>query len=67
MFTTTDGREPEHAGLQHPRGMRSVEPMRSFRPSCVLIGVVMPPFELLALLIRRFFVSGARAPDSSRI
>jgi hypothetical protein len=35
--------------------------MKSFCPSCMLIGLVMLPFELFARLIRRVFADGPHA------
>jgi hypothetical protein len=46
--------------------MCSVGLMTSFCPSCVLVGLIVLPFELLFRLIKRAISSGARDAGSPR-
>jgi len=46
--------------------MCSVGLIRSFCPSCMLLGILMLPLELLVRLIRRVVISGSRSYDDSR-
>jgi len=48
-------------------GLCSVGLMKSFCPSCMLIGLVMLPFELLVRMLRRVFVGRAHPTDGARL
>jgi len=62
----------EHAQIQHPdseranascpSGLCSVGLLKSLCPSCMLIGLVMLPFEVVARALRRL-ISGRPAGD----
>jgi len=66
LFTMTGGGKPEQASPQCPDGIRPVGLLRSFCPSCMLIGVVMPSFDRPTLLIRQVVPRRPYAANGSR-
>jgi len=49
----------EQRNASCPNGLCSIGLMKSFCPSCMLIGLVILPFELLVRLVRRIFTGAA--------